>query len=41
MLFNVIRKQRCDFDIKFLIELTRNNQDLDTISKVIANSTNK
>lgn len=32
MLFDISCKQRCDFDIKFLIKLTSYNQDLGRIS---------
>lgn len=42
MLFDVIGKQRCDFDIELLIELTSDNQHLGRISRAtMVNSTQK
>lgn len=35
MLFDVSCKQRCDFDIEFIIELTSDNQELGRISRAI------
>lgn len=42
MLFDISCKQRCDFDIEFIIELTSDNQELGMISRAtIINSTQR